>query len=93
MKTSIKALGACLALGLIIVPELALAQGSPWPTYRGGEDRYEDNYVTKKPRRGYTGWGSFPLNDYFCDYQRTPIRRCSNGHCRVVAWNLQQYCY
>jgi len=77
-------------LGIILVPDMAPAQ--PYPTYRG-ERRYEDNTVTRRPPRGYTGWGSGPLRDYFCDFQRTPIRRCNNGRCRVVAWEFRQYCY
>lgn len=76
--------------GLTLLPDLAAAQ--PYPTYRG-ERRYEDSYITRQPRRGYTGWGSGPLFGYYCDYQRVPIRRCFKGRCRVVAWDLRQYCY
>jgi hypothetical protein len=86
-----KAFAATFALGLALLPDLAAAQ-SPYPTYRG-DRRYEDEYTTPTPRQGYTGWGSGPLLGYFCDYQRTPIRRCENGRCQVVAWNLRQYCY
>jgi len=90
MQLSVRA-GAAFALALIILPELASAQ--PWPTYRG-ERRYEDSYISPGPQRGYTGWGSGPLLGYFCDYQRTPIRRCNErGRCRVVAWETRQYCY
>jgi hypothetical protein len=87
-----KSLAASFALGLVLAPELAIAQYAPWPTYRG-DRRYEDDYTTRTPRRGYTGWGSGPLLGTFCDYQRTPVRRCNNGRCRVVAWNMTQYCY
>lgn len=87
-----QALGAFLAMGLAILPDLAAAQPEPWPTYRG-DRRYEDTYTSRAPRRGYTGWGSGPTRDYFCDYQRTPIRRCSGGRCAVVAWETKQYCY
>jgi hypothetical protein len=92
MRTYAKTLGACVALGLVFLPEFAFAQQGPLPTYRGGHWR-EDNYTTRKPQRGYTGWAGVPFLDYFCDYQRTPVRRCSHGRCRVVAWNMQQYCY
>ena len=87
-----RAFAASLALGLVLVPEFAAAQYAPWPTYRG-DRRYEDEYTTRRPQRGYTGWGSGPMLGYFCDYQRTPVRRCKNGRCRVVAWNMTQYCY
>ncbi len=85
-----KALGACFALGLVLLPDLAPAQ--PFPTYRG-DRRYEDEYITRGPRHGYSGWGNGPLLGYFCDYQRLPVRRCGKGGCRVVAWRLRQYCY
>ena len=91
MRPLWKALAAAAGLALVVLPDLAAAQ-DPWPTYRGNR-RYEDNYTTRGPQRGYTGWGRFPLSDYYCDYQRTPVRRCNNGRCRVVAWNLRQYCY
>jgi hypothetical protein len=87
-----KALAACFGLGLMLLPELTAAQTAPWPTYRGG-DRYEDSTYSRRPQRGYTGWGSGPLIDYFCDYQRLPVRRCNHGRCRVVAWETRQYCY
>ena len=87
-----KALAASFALGLLLMPELATGQGAPWPTYRG-DRRYEDEYTTRRPQRGYTGWGSGPLLGYFCDYRREPVRRCDDGHCRVVAWHMTQYCY
>ena len=92
MTTLQKALGACFALGLAVLPDIASAQPEPWPTYRG-DRRYEDTYTSRYPRRGYTGWGSGPLMHYFCDYQRTPIRRCDGGRCAVVAWETRQYCY
>ena len=92
MTPMTKALAVGIGLGCVLLPDLAAAQGAPWPTYRGNR-RYEDNYVTRQPQRGYTGWGQFPLLGYYCDYQRTPIRRCSNGRCRVVAWDMKQYCY
>lgn len=92
MTTSWKRLAAGgLALGLAFVAEAANAQ--PWPTYRGS-GRYEDNYIDRYPRRGYTGWESGPLRHYFCDYTRYPIRRCNGkGRCRTVAWETRQYCY
>jgi hypothetical protein len=90
MSASMKALGACFALGLVLLPDLAAAQ--PYPTYRG-DRRYEDEYSTRGPARGYSGWGSGPLRGYFCDYQRTPVRRCGRNGCRVVSWRLRQYCY
>ena len=89
MRIHVKGLAA-FALALTILPDIAPAQ--PWPTYRG-DRRYEDSYITPRGQRGYTGWGSGPLLGYFCDYQRTPIRRCDRGRCRVVAWETRQYCY
>jgi hypothetical protein len=87
-----KALVAGIGLGCVLLPDLAVAQQAPWPTYHGNRD-YEDSWVTRKPERGYTGWGAFPQRGGYCDYARTPIRRCDQGHCRVVAWNMTQYCY
>jgi hypothetical protein len=91
MTTSWKGLAAAsVALGLTLLPDIASAQ--PWPTYRG-DGRYEDSYINRQPRRGYTGWGSGPLRHDFCDYIRYPIRRCNNGRCRTVAWETRQSCY
>lgn len=86
-----KAGAACLGLGLLLLPQLAVAQPTPWPSWG---HRYEEDTVTPTPRRGYSGWARAPFSDYYCDYQRIPVRRCDgNGNCRVVAWNLRQYCY
>ena len=90
MTRMTKVLGACFALGLVALPEIASAQ--PYPTYRG-ERRYEDEYTTRRTERGYTGWAGAPLFGYFCDYQREPVRRCGKNGCRVVAWRNRQYCY
>lgn len=80
-----------LAVGLLDAAAAKLA-AQPFPTYRG--DRYyEDNYYSREPRRGYTGWAGPPLLGQFCDYRRYPVRECDNGRCRVVGWRLQQYCY
>lgn len=93
MTPSRKALAAMgFGLGLALCPHLASAQPTPFPTFEG--DRYEEpDVVTRAPRHGYSGWARAPFSDYYCDYQRIPIRRCDNGNCRAVAWRLRQYCY
>ena len=49
--------------------------------------------TSKKPRRGYSGWYPGP-QQLFCDYERTPVRKCdSRGRCRVTHWNMKEYCY
>jgi hypothetical protein len=88
-RAALAALGFGLALALL--PHLASAQPVPFPTYEG--DRYEENYINRAPRHGYSGWARAPFGDYYCDYQRIPIRRCDSGGCRAVAWRLRQYCY
>jgi hypothetical protein len=91
MHKSRKALAAAsVALGIHLLPGLAAAQPVPFPTF---DDRYEESTITRTPRRGYSGWARAPFNDYYCDYRRIPVRRCDNGRCRAVAWELQQYCY
>jgi hypothetical protein len=91
MITSCKTLAAAgIALGLYLLPGIASAQ--PFGFW-DDDRRYEESYITREPRRGYTGWTRGPWPGYFCDYQRIPIRRCDNGRCRAVAWETRQYCY
>lgn len=71
----------------------ALAQSGDFPRYRSG-GVYEDFSYSKKPRRGYSGWSGPPIRGLYCDYRRNPIRECKpNGRCKVVKWELEQYCY
>jgi hypothetical protein len=92
MTTSRKALAAMgFGLGLALLPHLASAQPVPFPNL---DDRYEErDVITRAPRHGYSGWARAPFSDYYCDYQRIPVRRCDSGGCRAVAWRLRQYCY
>ena len=55
-----------------------------------GKQLYIETYQSKEALHGYSGHAG---NSY-CDYQRLPIRKCSNGHsdCKIVGWTLQQIC-
>ncbi len=84
---------AALLLGAAAyIPAAAEDRQPPFPTYRGG-GYFEDNTYSRKPARGYSGWAGPPIQGYYCDYRRYPIRSCKGGRCRTTGWRLQQYCY
>lgn len=55
-----------------------------------GRELYIETYQFKKPMHGYSGHAG----NLYCDYQRLPIRKCTNGHsnCTITGWTLQQIC-
>lgn len=59
---------------------------------------YEEQYETKGPQHGYSGWVWGGRRSYYCDYQRLPNRECvtlksGKQRCKVTSWTLKQYCY
>lgn len=81
-----------LAMGSVTLAVQTSAAQAPLPSYRGN-GYFEDNTYSKKARRGYSGWAGPPIQGYFCDYRKYPIRECNGGRCRTSGWRLQQYCY
>lgn len=55
-----------------------------------GRELFIETYDFKKPMHGYSGHAG----NFYCDYQRLPIRVCKDGHsnCTIVGWRLQQIC-
>lgn len=88
-RLGIGALALLAGLGLC---SNVFAQSGDFPRYRGG-GTFEDYSYSNKPRRGYSGWAGPPLRGLYCDYRRNPVRECNGTRCRVVRWELQQYCY
>ncbi len=85
-------IGAALLLGAAAHAANGAERVPPYPQYQGN-GYFEDNTYSKKPREGYSGWAGPPIQGYFCDYRKYPIRSCKGGHCRTAGWRLQQYCY
>ena len=61
---------------------------------RGGKGVFVQEYKFDKPMHGYSGHSG----NYYCDYQRLPVRKCSvdrsgNEHCTIVSWTLRQMCH
>lgn len=84
------------ALLLPIVASDAFAQrhrGVPNYELGNGPYFYEKRSVSKRPRRGYSGF--YPgLPNLYCSYQRNPIRTCDRrGRCSVKRWEMLEYCY
>lgn len=54
---------------------------------------FVQDYQFSKPMHGFSGYS----NNYYCDYQRLPNRKCTitaNGteSCRIVGWTLREMC-
>ena len=84
---------ASLASAIALMPSPAAAQ---WLNL--GPDELTSTYESRRPVRGYSGWMRYGNRDYYCDYIRTPKRRCRTDRrgrqrCRVVGWTLNQRCY
>ncbi len=59
----------------------------------GAKEFFVQDYKFAKPMHGFSGYS----NNYYCDYQRLPTRKCvtnSNGteSCRIVGWTLREMC-
>ncbi len=81
------------ALSAMASAMVCISVAEAYPTYRG-KGYYEDNYYSRKPQRGYSGWAGPSIPGRYCDYRRYPVRVCGkSGKCRVKGWRLQQYCY
>lgn len=79
-----------LAITLLFAATAGLTVAAPTAEARKGKDHFVKDYKFKKPMHGYSGHSG----NYYCDYQRLPIRKCkSNGKCKVVGWKLRQSCY
>lgn len=98
MRLALLVLAAALSVSALSVPD-ASAKKSPCASRPnpGFDTTYERRCISKKPQHGYSGSpvNGFPLGPFVhCDYHRIPIRECSgSGRCKVVAWELQQFCY
>ena len=84
-------------VSIVAVAMFLATVGDALAKKRGSGSRfYETNIITKRPIHGYTGLAG-PTNNYFCGYYRIPIRKCEwrrgRERCKVVAWNLKQFCY
>lgn len=57
-----------------------------------GKEVFIQDYQLAKPLHGYSGHAG----NYYCDYQRLPIRKCvvTGGaeKCRIVGWTLREMC-
>lgn len=54
---------------------------------------FVQDYQFSKPMHGFSGYS----NNYYCDYQRLPNRKCTvtaNGteRCRIIGWTLREMC-
>ncbi|MFA5956247.1 hypothetical protein [Hyphomicrobium sp.] len=83
---SIAAVFALVAGALALGTSAANAGGS-------AKEFFVQDYQFAKPMHGYSGYS----NNYYCDYQRLPNRKCvtnANGteSCRIVGWTLREMC-
>ncbi len=83
---SIAAIFAVVAGGIALDASAANAAG-------GAKEFFVQDYQFAKPMHGYSGYS----NNYYCDYQRLPTRKCvtnANGteSCRIVGWTLREMC-
>lgn len=77
------------AVAAIVAGAAVVSIGTPAEARKGKDDFVQD-YTFKKPMHGFSGHSG----DYYCDYQRLPIRKCdANGKCKVVGWTLRQSCH
>ena len=92
-----KGLIAAVFSAVLLLP--MLPSGADAQEYRPGYQIDNGPYVfsrttvSKKPRRGYSGW--YPGYPHlFCDYERHPVRSCDRrGRCKVTRWIMKEYCY
>lgn len=82
-----------LAIATTAVASAALVSTSPAEA-RGGKGVFVQEYKFDKPMHGYSGHSG----NYYCDYQRVPVRKCSldrsgNERCAIVSWTLRQMCH
>jgi hypothetical protein len=58
---------------------------------------FEHSTFSRDPLHGYSGSPAIATRKSgllgHCDYHRLPVRQCGAGGCKVVAWELKQYCY
>lgn len=82
--------GAVGAIACLLAPTATIAQTG----------YYE--WSTKRPFSGWVGTGR---RNYYCDYIKYPVRKCSKQrvcksgrcwwkeNCRTVGWDIRQTCY